>query len=250
MLCRATWLQGRSEEEGENVPKSLYCGVQGRNRWGRSSSLGLASLNISGFPGGSGGKESACNAEDLGLIPGLGKSLGREHDNPIQYSCLENPHGQRNLAGCCPWGRRVRHDWVTQHAACRGQTSWYLALEWVGSGRLVQCEEFSESQIKLIEMRTLDWLVCQWKACSQVSLLTISRKWLVLRGTVSPGSARPQMSKHQNKKRLNPNEETASRCTEQWGYDGDHFPEHLFYAWPLAMCFACVNSEPSELVMF
>ena len=45
MLCRATRLQVRSEEEGENVPKSLYCGVQGRNRWARSSSLGLASLN-------------------------------------------------------------------------------------------------------------------------------------------------------------------------------------------------------------
>ena len=49
-----------------------------------------------GFPGGSDGKESACNVEDLGSIPGLRRSHGGGHDNPLQYSCLENPHGQRN----------------------------------------------------------------------------------------------------------------------------------------------------------
>ena len=43
-----------------------------------------------GFPGGSNGKESACNAGSLGLIPGLGRFLGEGHDNPFQYSCLEN----------------------------------------------------------------------------------------------------------------------------------------------------------------
>ena len=44
-----------------------------------------------GFPGGSDGKESACSAGDLGLIPGLGRSHGRGYGNPLQYSCLENP---------------------------------------------------------------------------------------------------------------------------------------------------------------
>ena len=52
-----------------------------------------------GFPGGSDGKESACNTGDLGLIPGLGRSPGGGHGNPLQYSCLENPHGQRSPAG-------------------------------------------------------------------------------------------------------------------------------------------------------
>ena len=42
------------------------------------------------FPGGSDGKESACNAGDLGLIPGLGKIPGEGNGNPLQYSCLEN----------------------------------------------------------------------------------------------------------------------------------------------------------------
>ena len=44
-----------------------------------------------GFPGGSDGKESACNAGDLGLIPDLGRSPGGGHGSPLQYSCLENP---------------------------------------------------------------------------------------------------------------------------------------------------------------
>ena len=43
--------------------------------------------------GGSDGKESACNAGDLDSVPGLGRSPGGGHGSPLQYSCLENPHG-------------------------------------------------------------------------------------------------------------------------------------------------------------
>ena len=43
------------------------------------------------FPGGSDGKESACNAGDLGSVPGSGRSPGEGHGNPLKYSCLENP---------------------------------------------------------------------------------------------------------------------------------------------------------------
>ena len=43
-----------------------------------------------GFPGSSNGKESACNAGHPGLIPGLGRSPGERHGNPLQYSYLEN----------------------------------------------------------------------------------------------------------------------------------------------------------------
>ena len=46
-----------------------------------------------GFSGGSDSKELVCNAGDLGLIPGLGRSLGGGHGNPLQCSCLENPRG-------------------------------------------------------------------------------------------------------------------------------------------------------------
>ena len=61
---------------------------------------------LMGFPGGSEGKESACNSEDLGSIPGLGRSPGGGHGNPLQYSCLENIHGQRSLVDYSPWGRK------------------------------------------------------------------------------------------------------------------------------------------------
>ena len=44
-----------------------------------------------GFPGGSDGKESVCSAGDLGSVPGLGRSPGEGNDNPLHYSCLENP---------------------------------------------------------------------------------------------------------------------------------------------------------------
>ena len=43
------------------------------------------------FPGVSAGKESACNAGDPGLIPGLGRSPAEGNGNPLQYSCLGNP---------------------------------------------------------------------------------------------------------------------------------------------------------------
>ena len=54
-----------------------------------------------GFLGVSDGKE-----RDLGSISGLGRSPGRGHANPLQYSCLENPHGQSRMVGYSPWGRK------------------------------------------------------------------------------------------------------------------------------------------------
>ena len=59
---------------------------------------------IQGFPSGSDGKQCACNAGDLGLVPDLDRSPGGRHDNPLEYSCLENLHGQRSLAGYNLWG--------------------------------------------------------------------------------------------------------------------------------------------------
>ena len=58
------------------------------------------------FPGASDGKEPSCNAGDLGSIPGLGKSHEGGHGNPLQYSCLENPHRQRSLVSYSPLDHR------------------------------------------------------------------------------------------------------------------------------------------------
>ena len=60
--------------------------------------------SLKGFPDGSDVKESACNAGDLGSVPGLERSPGEGHGNPHQYSFPENPYGQKSLAGYSPWG--------------------------------------------------------------------------------------------------------------------------------------------------
>ena len=59
-----------------------------------------------GLPCSSNSKESACNTGDQGSIPGLGRSPGGGHGNLLQYSCLENPHGQRSPVGYSPWGHK------------------------------------------------------------------------------------------------------------------------------------------------
>ena len=62
-----------------------------------------------GFPGGSDGKASVCNAGDSGLIPGLGRSAGEGNGSPLQYSCLENPMDGR------AW-------WATVHGVAKSRT--------------------------------------------------------------------------------------------------------------------------------
>ena len=59
-----------------------------------------------GFPGGSDGKESACDEGDLDSIPGSVRSPGEENDSPFQYSCLENPMDRLQSMGL----QRVRHN--------------------------------------------------------------------------------------------------------------------------------------------
>ena len=66
-------------------------------------------MHLKGFPGGSDVKESACNVGDLGSIPGLGRSPGEGHGNPLQYSCLENPMDRG------AW-------WATVHGFAKSQT--------------------------------------------------------------------------------------------------------------------------------
>ena len=63
-----------------------------------------------GFPDSSYGKESACNAVDLGSVPGLGRSPGERNGNPLQYSCLENPLDKGSLGRLQSMeSQRVRH---------------------------------------------------------------------------------------------------------------------------------------------
>ena len=59
-------------------------------RWTRWKNKPQPSIHM-GLPGGSDNRESACNAGELGSIPGSGRSPGEGNGNPLQYSCLENP---------------------------------------------------------------------------------------------------------------------------------------------------------------
>ena len=83
------------------------------------------------FPGGSDGKASACSAGDLGSIPGLGRSPGGGHGNPLQYSCLEN------LMDRGAWWATVhritqRQTWLKQLSMHYG-TELYSLLYWLGT---------------------------------------------------------------------------------------------------------------------
>ena len=78
-----------------------------------------------GFPGGSDRKESACDAGDLGLTPELGRFPGGRHGNLLQYSCLENPQGQRSLVGYSPRVAKNRRE----HSS-PGSQAWLWAYSW------------------------------------------------------------------------------------------------------------------------
>ena len=73
----------------EEKSQELSGDNRGRRRGKHSSCVLLK--HVPGFPGGSDGKESACNVGDLSSIPGSGRSPGGGKGNPLQYCCLENP---------------------------------------------------------------------------------------------------------------------------------------------------------------
>ena len=92
-----------------------FLGTVNLTHWTKERHIYSAFPSLLGFPGGSDGNEFAGNVGDLGSIPGLGRSPGGGHGNPLQYSCLENPHGQRSLAGYSPWGRKEsdKTEWLS-----------------------------------------------------------------------------------------------------------------------------------------
>ena len=79
--------------------------------------------------------ESAYNAGDPGSIPGSGRSPGEGNGNPLQYSVLENPHGQRSLAGYSPWGCEELDPTERLHIFTR---DYYSVIKRNESGSLVE----------------------------------------------------------------------------------------------------------------
>ena len=83
--------------------------------------------------GGPDGKESTCSAGDQGLIPVLGRSPRGGHGNPLQYCCLENPQGEKSLAGCSPWGRK-ESDTTERLSTAQIEPQWDITahqLQWL-----------------------------------------------------------------------------------------------------------------------
>ena len=95
--------------DGEAWWAAIYEVAQSRTRLKRLSSSSSSSSFYLGFPDSSAGKESICNVGNPGSIPGLGRSFAEGIGYPLQYSCLENPHGQSSLVGYSSWGRKESH---------------------------------------------------------------------------------------------------------------------------------------------
>ena len=64
-------------------------------------------------------KNLPADAGDLGSVPGSGRSPEEGNGNPLQYFCLENPHGQRSLVGSSPWGHKESD--MTEYACTQAQ---------------------------------------------------------------------------------------------------------------------------------
>ena len=68
---------------------------------------------------------NAGEARDVGSVPGSERSPGVGNYDPLQYSCLENPHGQRSLVGYSLWSCKVGHDWASAHTHTHTHTKKY-----------------------------------------------------------------------------------------------------------------------------
>ena len=118
-----------------------------------------------GFPHGSSVKNLPVNADDVGLIPGSGRSPGEGNGNPLHYSCLEKSHGQRRLVGYSLWdhkksdrteqlstqvqdSRRSDFQWTLSLITCLLYT---LASKW----HIHRCHDNSEAQFLEISTPSL-----------------------------------------------------------------------------------------------
>ena len=115
-----------------------------------------------GFPGGSDGKESTCNVGDLGSIPGLGRSTGIGHGSPLQCSCLENPHGQRSLEGCNPWGHKESN-----------------TTEWLNAVYNNKCFKGEERSLCNLEETGVKWGYLNWQSFTRPCGWKPSGQWKV-----------------------------------------------------------------------
>ena len=94
-----TDLQSKDRAEGGDGLGGTYLST-----WAFMATQAEIWYSAQGFPDGSAVKNLPANAGDAGLIPGWGRPAAGGNCNPLQCSCLENPHGQRSLVGYSSWG--------------------------------------------------------------------------------------------------------------------------------------------------
>ena len=112
-----------------------------------------------GFPCGSAGKESACNAGDLGSVPGLGRSPGEGKGYPLQYSGLENS------MGCVVYG--VGHDWMTFTFFFTFHRCIYRSRYVVSYSQEYKLEDFVEIASSSMSLRLVLWNSVEMKDISK-----------------------------------------------------------------------------------
>ena len=97
-----------------------------------------------GFPCGSEGKEFTGNVGDLVSIPGLERYTGGGHGNPLQYSCLENPQGQRSRVGYIQSMalQGVGHNWAS-HTQGHYRLTWSITWVWGLDSQFLERERMS-----------------------------------------------------------------------------------------------------------
>ena len=102
---------------------------------------------------------------DVGLFPGLGRSSSRGNlGNPLQYNCMENPHGQRSLVGYGLWGHKeLDTTEITEHACTH---AFMTVKSWIGMWMGTEGNEMSADHLELVLHTTCqeyNWLQHRWE---------------------------------------------------------------------------------------
>ena len=141
-----------------------------------------------GFPGGSDGKESPCNAGDLGSILGPGRSPGGGHSNPLQCSCLDNPVDrtawQTTVHGVAQSRTRLKR--LSSSSSIKTGRELIVARGWGVGGLGMLIKGFKLSLIRLIKLSMLYYIIesctksralmfspTRWQLCGVKRVLTL-----------------------------------------------------------------------------
>ena len=124
--------------------------------------------SVYGLPRWLSGKESACQAGDMGLIPGLGRSPGERKSNPLQYSCLGNLMDRGTWRATVYEVAKSRHNWATKQ-----QSSVYNPMAMI---KILSCLLDLYSVLLLIHSVRNYWALTSPQACSNFPLL-VGKMW-------------------------------------------------------------------------